>query len=295
MTGTKGSFQASFPVPPAGTINRSGGKYYAKPAGDVKLKPRNNPMSSNEFHGPLDRDEAGRHITSGLQSEPICVISTEHREPHFPMSAHFPFFITAFISLFAIVDVIGNTPVFISITPRSTHAERRMMARKAALAVALILTLFALLGHRVFQFLGITLDAFRIAGGLILLKISMDMLEANPPRTRHTPEEEKESMAKEDVALIPMAMPMLSGPGAISTVIVLTGQVQTPARMGFLIAAILLNAVLVYLVLRSSTRVVGLFKETGMRIFTRILGIVLASIAIQFILTGIQNYFFPAD
>ena len=210
------------------------------------------------------------------------------------MASLFPFFVTAFVSLFAIVDVIGNAPMFLSITPRNTHAERVTMAKKAAVAVFVILALFAFLGNHIFQFFGITLDAFRIAGGLILLKISLDMLEAKSPRTRHTPEEDQEGMAKEDVAIIPLAMPMLSGPGAISTVIVLTTQATSAGLMGTLVVAIGLNAVLVYLVLRSSTRIVALLKETGMRIFTRILGIILASIAIQFILTGVQNFFLHA-
>lgn len=172
------------------------------------------------------------------------------------MVSTFSFFITAFVSLFAIVDVIGNTPMFLSITPRNTHAERITMATKAAVAVFVILTVFAFLGNHLFQFFGITIDAFRIAGGLILLKISLDMVEAKSLRTRHTPEEDQEGLAKEDVAIIPLAMPMLSGPGAISTVIVLTAQATSAGLMGALLAAIGLNAGLVYLILRSSTRVV---------------------------------------
>jgi multiple antibiotic resistance protein len=207
------------------------------------------------------------------------------------MSSIFPFFVTAFVSLFAIVDVIGNTPMFLSITPHNTSAERVRMAKKAAVAVFVILTVFAFLGNRIFQFFGITIDAFRIAGGLILLKIALDMVEAKSLRTRHTPEEDQEGLAKEDVAIIPLAMPMLSGPGAISTAIVLTAQATSAGMMGALMAAIGLNAVLVYLILRSSSQVVALFKETGMRILTRTLGIILASIAMQFILTGIQHYF----
>ncbi|MBI3811623.1 MAG: MarC family protein [Nitrospirae bacterium] len=207
------------------------------------------------------------------------------------MSSVFPFFTTAFVSLFAIVDVIGNTPMFLSITPHNTHAERVQMAQKAAVAVFVILTVFAFLGNRIFQFFGITIDAFRIAGGLILLKIGLDMVEAKNLRTRHTPEEDQEGLAREDVAIIPLAMPMLSGPGAISTVIVLTTQATSAGMMGALAAAIAANAVLVYLILRSSTQIVALFKEIGMRILTRTLGIILASIATQFILTGIRHYF----
>jgi multiple antibiotic resistance protein len=158
-------------------------------------------------------------------------------------------------------------------------------------AVFVILAVFALLGNQIFEFFGITIDAFRIAGGVILLKIALNMVEAKSLRTRHTPEEDQEGLAREDVAIIPLAMPMLSGPGAISTVIVLTTQAPSAGLMGALMAAIGLNAVLVYLILRSSARIVAVFKEIGMRILTRTLGIILASIATQFILTGIQHYF----
>ena len=207
------------------------------------------------------------------------------------MTEPLAFFVTAFITLFAIIDPIGNAPVFISITPKHTVAERASVAMKASIAVFVILSVFAFLGTQIFHFFGITLDAFRIAGGLILLKIAMDMIEAKETRTRHTPEENQESLEREDVAIIPLSIPMLSGPGAISTVIVLTSQAQTIALMGVLEAAILLNAVLVLFILRSSVRIVSFLRETGMRILTRILGILLASIGVQFIITGIQNAF----
>jgi len=207
------------------------------------------------------------------------------------MSEPLSFFLSAFVSLFAIVDAIGNAPIFLSITPRNTPQERAAMVRKTSIAVFVILVSFMILGNRLFGFFGITIDAFRIAGGLILLKIALDMVEAKSLRTRHTPEEDQEGLAREDVAIIPLAIPMLSGPGAISTVIVLTGQIAAPAQTMALLLAILLNAILVYIILRSAARVVAVLRETGMRIFTRILGIVLASISVQFILTGIQNYF----
>jgi multiple antibiotic resistance protein len=201
------------------------------------------------------------------------------------------YFLTSFITLFAIIDAIGNAPIFLSITPGQRPRERASTATRASIAVFVILSAFALLGNRIFQFFGITLDAFRIAGGLILLKIALDMLEARTVRTRHTPEEDQESLGREDVAIIPLAIPMLSGPGAISSVVVLTGQAGGYLMMLFLEAAILLNALVVFLVLRSSVRIVAYLKETGMRLLTRILGILLASIAVQYIVTGLKNAF----
>ncbi|HEY4485706.1 MAG TPA: MarC family protein [Nitrospiria bacterium] len=199
------------------------------------------------------------------------------------------YFVTAFISLFAIIDAIGNAPVFLSLTPRNTSAERTAMALKTSMAAFVILTTFAILGNKIFTSFGITIDAFRITGGLILLKIAMDMVEVKSPRSRHTPEEDQENIGRDDVAIIPMAIPMLSGPGAISTVVVLAAQAGTSAHWGVLLAAIGLNTVLVYLILRSSARVVVLLGETGMKVLTRILGIILASLSVQFILTGVRN------
>jgi multiple antibiotic resistance protein len=207
------------------------------------------------------------------------------------MSEPLTFLFTAFVSIFVIVDAIGNAPLFLTITPHHSPSERNRIATRASVSVFIILTTFALLGNRIFAFFGITLDAFRIAGGLILLKIALDMLEAKTIRTRHTPEEDRESLERQDIAIIPLAMPMLSGPGAISTVIVLTGQAKNIQWMAMLEAAILFNALFVLFVLRSSVQIVSFLKETGLRLLTRILGIVLASIAVQFIVTGVQNIF----
>lgn len=207
------------------------------------------------------------------------------------MSQSLSFFATSFITLFAIIDAVGNAPMFLSITPNQTIAERASTARRASIAAFVILSVFTLFGNRIFHFFGITIDAFRIAGGLILLKIALDMLEARTTRTRHTPEEDRENLAREDVAVIPLAIPMLSGPGAISSVIVLTGQTDDYLMLAVLEAAILLNAAVVWFVLRSSVRIVAYLKETGMRVLTRILGILLASIAVQYIVTGLKHAF----
>jgi MarC family membrane protein len=200
------------------------------------------------------------------------------------------FFLTSFVTLFAIIDAVGNAPIFLSITPGLSPQERNAAATRASVAVFVILLCFALLGNRIFHFFGITIDAFRIAGGLILFKIAWDMLEARATRTKFT-EEDRESGEREDVAIIPLAIPMLSGPGAISSVIVLADQTKTVLMMAVLAAAILANALVVLIVLRSSVGIVSYLKGSGMRLLTRILGILLASIAVQYILTGLLHVF----
>jgi MarC family membrane protein len=211
------------------------------------------------------------------------------------MDALLTFFVTAFVSLFVTLDAVGNVPIFLSITPHSSEAERAAMAKRAALVVFAVLVLFAAFGNFIFKFFGVTIEAFRIVAGLLLLKIAFDMMEARPARVRHTPEEDAEGAQREDIAIIPLAIPLLSGPGSISSVIALTGQVvkfpQALPSSALLLLAIALNVLIAFIVLRSATAVSRLLKETGMRIFTRVMGLILAAIAVQFVLTGIKEAF----
>ncbi|MEK6605779.1 MAG: MarC family protein [Nitrospirota bacterium] len=211
------------------------------------------------------------------------------------MDSLFAFFVTAFVSLFVTLDPVGNVPVFLSITPHNSEAERASMVTRAVLVVFVVLVVFALCGNLIFRFFGVTIEAFRIVAGLLLLKIAFDMMEAKPARVRHTPEEDAEGAKREDIAIIPLAIPLLSGPGTISSVVALTGQVAKSSSIipmfGILLLAIALNVVIAFLALRSATPITRLLKETGMRVFTRIMGLILAAIAVQFVLTGIKEAF----
>lgn len=207
------------------------------------------------------------------------------------MDERLSFFVTSCVSLFAIIDAVGNVPVFLSITRNDSEARRRETLRKAAVAAFVTLAIFAFLGNSIFAFFGVTLPAFQIAGGLILTKIAFDMLEAKGIRSRHTPEEDREGAERTDVAIIPLAIPLLAGPGSISTVILLTSRADDAVGLMTVAAAITLNVVLLYVILRSGVRVARLLKETGMRIFGRIMGLILAAIAVQFVLNGIDGFF----
>ena len=207
------------------------------------------------------------------------------------MDTSLAFFATAFVSLFALVDPIGIVPIFVFMTPANSHAERASMAGRACWAVFLILTFFALTGRTIFEFLGITIGAFRIAGGLILLRISLEMIEAKISTARHTWKEGEEGREKEDIAILPLAVPLLAGPGSISGVIVLVSRSDGWHQFLVVLLAIAVNSLVAYLILRHATRVVSLFKESGMGVFVRIMGLVLAAISVEFILSGIQVYF----
>ena len=207
------------------------------------------------------------------------------------MSSLASYFITAFVSIFVTLDAIGNVPVFLALTPHHTQAERVRIVRRALVAVFVVLVTFALFGNLIFRLFGVTIEAFRIVAGLLLLKIAFDMMEARPDRVRHSPEE-LVSANHDDIALIPLAIPMLSGPGTISSVIALTGQAaKAPSFFLVLLVAILLNVIIAFIALRSATAIAHFLRETGMRVFTRVMGLILAAIAVQFMLTGIKDAF----
>jgi multiple antibiotic resistance protein len=198
------------------------------------------------------------------------------------------FALITFTSVLFIVDPVAALPTFLVITQDQTAAERRRTALRACVAMACLLTVFGLAGNLIFRAFGITLPAFRIAGGLILWLVAIDMLRAQRS-TQESHEEVAEGVAKEDVALTPLAIPVLAGPGAISTVMVLAGQSRTVERAVAVYGSIALTAFLSYICLRLGDRLVKHLGRTGIGVVTRVMGLLLAAVATQFILTGIQE------
>jgi multiple antibiotic resistance protein len=198
------------------------------------------------------------------------------------------FALVTFASVLFIVDPIAVVPTYLVITQGQTSEQRRVTARRACVAAGVLLVVFALAGSRIFGLFGITMPAFRIAGGLILWLVAMDMLHG----TRSTQEgaaEITEGRAKDDVALTPLAMPMLAGPGAISTVMVLSGQATTTAQTLVVYGSIVLTLLLSWITLRLAERLVERMGQTGIRVMTRIMGLLLAAIAVQFVITGVRD------
>lgn len=198
------------------------------------------------------------------------------------------FALITFTSVLFIVDPIAVIPTYLVITQGETATQRRDTARRACIAAALLLIVFALAGRLIFHLFGITMPAFRIAGGLILWLVAMDMLRGER-RTQESPVEITEGKQKEDVAVTPLAVPMLAGPGAISTVMVLAGQARTATQHLLVYLSIVLTAVLSWIALRVGERLVIWLGETGIRVTTRIMGLLLAAVAIQFVLTGVKD------
>jgi len=197
------------------------------------------------------------------------------------------FSLVAFSSIFFLVDPFAAVPTFLGLTANATVLERRRMARRAAWTCFLVLSAFAGAGSLIFKVFGITLPAFEIAGGLILLLIGLEMLQAQRSATQESPGEVQEAAQREDVGVIPLGIPMLAGPGAISTVMVLMGQSPRWWQAIPVFIAIAVSALAAYLILAGADRVRKLLGETGIRILMRMMGLLLTAIAIQFVINGL--------
>ena len=200
------------------------------------------------------------------------------------------FTLVTFTSILFLVDPIAVVPTFLAITQGETEERRRATARRACIAAGILLIVFAAAGNLIFRAFGITLPAFRIAGGAILWLVAMDMLRGERP-TQESEAELDEGRRKEDVALTPLAMPLLAGPGAISTAMVLSGQARTPARAAVVYASIVVTMIISWVMLRVGDRIMSRFGQTGIRVTMRIMGLMLAAVAVQFIVTGIREAF----
>jgi len=197
--------------------------------------------------------------------------------------------VVAFASLFILVDPLATAPLFLVMTAGDPPEKRRQMAQRAAYAAFLTLTGFALLGDTLLRLFSLTLSAFRIAGGIILFGIALNMLRLRRAREIQTPEEVQAGIAQDDIALIPLAFPMLSGPGAIATVMALTQQASTFGHRVVILAAIVVTCALAYVILEHAARVTAFLGQTGLRFLSRLLGLLLAVIAVQFILQGVEE------
>jgi multiple antibiotic resistance protein len=208
---------------------------------------------------------------------------------HLEGSAYVRFSLLALSSIFFLVDPFAALPTFLAVTAGQDSSRRFRTARKASLTAFVILSVFAIAGTYIFRLFGITLPAFEIAGGIILLLIGLDMLEAKRSPTQETTGEAAAASAKDDAGIVPMGIPMLAGPGAITSVMVLVGQAQTRWEMVAIFGAIGITAGVCLLVLGSATRVAAVMGETGIRILVRIMGLLLVALAVQYFVNGLQD------
>jgi multiple antibiotic resistance protein len=194
---------------------------------------------------------------------------------------------TAFVSILFLVDPPGTVPAFIALTARYTPERRKKTAFVASLTATLILVGFAAVGSLLFKALGLTLPAFQIAGGFILFIVALDMI-----RSKDVEEDEpeiEECKQSNDVAITPLAIPFLAGPAALSTVTVLMSKAADAAEVTIVFTAIAMTGVVCYLTLRLASPIQRRLGTTGIHVLHRILGLVLAGIAVQFVLDGLNK------
>ena len=200
-------------------------------------------------------------------------------------------FITSLVSLIIIVDPPGNIFSYLALSSGCSPEASKALARRACFYAFIILTVFVFAGRLVLNFFGISLAAFQIAGGLILFRIAFDMLEGRGHFNRLDTSSSLVAADYRDIALVPLAVPLLSGPGAISTILVLTSRSRNLWEDGIVVCALVVTMLITYTVFRFAEPLLGFLKETGTRLLTRIMGLILAALAVQFVIDGIQAAF----
>ena len=201
------------------------------------------------------------------------------------------FTLVAISALFFVVDPVGLAPIFVTMTAGDPPAKRRATAKKACLIFVGVLTFFTVGGGLIFQLLGVSLAAFKIAGGILLLLTALEMLQSKSPDTRTSGKEIGEAQQKEDIAVVPLAMPLLAGPGAIATVMVMAARAESPWLLLPIVLSVVVTAVVTFYVLRAAQAVDRWLGISGRAILERIMGLLLAAIAVQFVLAGVRDAF----
>ena len=194
-------------------------------------------------------------------------------------------------AIFFVVDPLSAVPFFLAMTRGDGAEKRRETALRASLTAGVVLAASSLAGHWFFRVLGISIGAFRIAGGIVLLLLALDMIRTQPSRARITEKEVEAGSEKEDIAIVPLAMPLLAGPGSIATAIVLAARARGGPWWHILpvLGAILVTAAASYLILAGGVRIERVLGRTGLSIIERVAGLLLVAIAVQFMVDGLRE------
>lgn len=198
------------------------------------------------------------------------------------------FFITSFVTLFVIIDPIGLTPLFVALTQGMSVQQRRAIAVRATFTSAGILAMFAVFGESVLGFIGISMAAFKISGGILLLLTALDMLFERRAKRREDRAEEEDDV--DDPSVFPLAIPLIAGPGSIATVILLAGAHPGFTGLGLSLAVMALVLVVTFVFFEAATPLEKLLGKTGINVVSRLLGMLLAALAVQFMLNGLKDF-----
>lgn len=202
------------------------------------------------------------------------------------MAEYLTFFILAFTSFFSLINPLGTMPIFMTMTGELNEAERKHTAKKATIAALVTLILFAFSGQLLFKFFGISVNSFRMVGGIIFFLMGMDMLQARLAKTKVRSNEVKSYI--NDISITPLAIPMITGPGAITNAIVLMEDAPNWQMKVVLIASIVAVMLITFLILFSSGRIMKLLGQTGNNVLMRLMGLIVMVIAIEFFFTGLK-------
>jgi membrane protein, MarC family len=203
-----------------------------------------------------------------------------------PEAGTFEFGVRALLTLFVVIDPAGLVPVFVTLAGGRSAQAQAAIARRAVFIAGAVLLFFSLAGGPILAYLGISVSALRIAGGILLFRIAVDMVFAQ--FRRETPEEEAEARAKEDISVFPLAIPLIAGPGALASVLILASEARgEPSLFALVLGAAAMVLLVAYLFLRASTRLARLLGQTGINVVTRVLGLILAALAVQYVADGL--------
>ncbi len=197
------------------------------------------------------------------------------------------YFGTVFISIFLVVDVVTNLPIFLSLTQKYSVKERKGIAKKALWVALVIQLLFVVFGNYIFAYLNIQLYSFSIAGGILLSIVAMEMLFGRKTRTEYQETEQREE--KEDISVVPLAIPLHTGPASIVTGMILFGKAETWGLKSIFIIATICVYLISMLILLKSDLILKIFKPLGMKVITRVMGLILLTLAVQFVVNGIKE------
>ncbi|KVC65115.1 YchE family NAAT transporter [Burkholderia stagnalis] len=194
----------------------------------------------------------------------------------------------SFISLLALINPVGAVPFFLSLTAQQTDNERRRTIRIASVSVFCVITVTTLLGQQIIDFFGISVGSLEVGGGIIMLLMAISMLNAQAGNTRSTPEERHEAEQKDNIAVVPLAIPLLTGPGSISTVIIYAANSRHWYERAGLVAIGAALACLCFVAMRLAEPIANWIGRTGINIATRLMGLMLSALAVEFIVNGLR-------
>ena len=196
-------------------------------------------------------------------------------------------YIKIFVAMIVIVNPLGIMPVFVAMTANTSEVERKKIARIASVSVLIVLIVSALLGERVLELFGISIASFKVGGAILVMMAALSMMQAMPARDKQTPEEAKEAEDKASIAVVPLAIPLLAGPGAMSTIIIYASEKKSFTHLAVVCLVSVGIALVTWLALRVASKVGARMSKTTINVATRIMGLLLAALAVEIFAGGI--------